>query len=281
MYIDDIEQILGQAAELDYSQRPQPRLSSPFITKAIGDKAATALGQSDDYGMTKGWLHFRENFEKLNPGKPAEVTRRTWRALTVSNSGGYHKFVAKFRQQAAKLQITDEASLIEQFLFALPPGLRDKVYLNGHRNWHAGEFEQLVTCTTDRVNSQPIVNSGSSKENKSQKRGRQDNDIALRGNDKRQRHSGGGADHQGRSRTFDNKEVEDVKKNWHFEKVACFKNATLQDTTARSAVIRQPPGKFLPTLTRKTTCHQSLEAPLMSRRPSSWSTKEKNRQQGC
>lgn len=54
------------------------------------------------------------------------------------------------------MNISDEASLIEQFLLALPHSLRDKVILNGHRAWQSGEFEQLVTCTTDRVNSQTM-----------------------------------------------------------------------------------------------------------------------------
>ena len=71
-----------------------------YLHTIVGTAASEALGVDPDFESGKGWDHFKERVLKANPGEPPAITPGTWRALTLTNSGGYHNFVANFRRQA-------------------------------------------------------------------------------------------------------------------------------------------------------------------------------------
>ena len=125
------------------------------------------------------------------------------------------------------------------------------MYLNGHRNWIAGEFEQLVTVTTARVNSRRVVTSGSaSNAANGTKRAREDRSDNVRP-DKKPRHGIAGADRAPHIPGGQlSGEEQTICRNWHMLHNKCFK-CHGGDHNAKSCRAKAQPWKMPDNLDRK------------------------------
>lgn len=118
----------------------------------LGEKTAMTMANWIAGHRGASWDEFSQKFLELNVGKPPQVTRLTWKALTMKTSGSYHTYLTEFNRQKALIN-TGADETIEQFLLGLTPQLRSQVKFYKNRNWHASEFQKLVDITTERVNS--------------------------------------------------------------------------------------------------------------------------------
>ena len=118
----------------------------------LGTKTAMAMANWMASNRGASWSTFREAFLHFNPSNPPQVTRLTWKALSMHKSGSYHAYFTEFNRQKASINICPD-EVIEQFLMGLIASLRTQVEFLKNRNWHGDEFEQLVNNCTERVNN--------------------------------------------------------------------------------------------------------------------------------
>ena len=118
----------------------------------LGTKTAMAMANWMASNRGASWSAFREAFLRLNPSKPPQVTRLTWKALSMHKSGSYHAYLTEFNRQKALIS-TGPDEVIEQFLMGLTASLRSQVEFLKNRNWQGDEYEQPVNSYTERVNS--------------------------------------------------------------------------------------------------------------------------------
>ena len=141
----------------------------------LGNSTARTLAQWVVAHPCATFLEFRTALLALNPGKPPQVTRQTWKGLHMKNSGTYHAYLQEFTRQKALIN-TGPDEVVEQFLFGLTAPLRQQVEFLKNRNLKAEEFSELVHATTERVNSSaassPEQSSNTPKIQNSSKRGR-------------------------------------------------------------------------------------------------------------
>ncbi len=101
------------------------------------------------------FAEFSSEFLRIFPGKPPQVTRLTWKALSMTKQGSYHAFLTEFNRQKAMIS-TGEDEVVEHFLLGLTPALRAQVEFYKNRCWKGTEYQALVDVTTERVNSSVI-----------------------------------------------------------------------------------------------------------------------------
>ena len=118
----------------------------------LGPKTANSLATWLASNAQASWGEFRTAFLNLNPGKPPQITRLTWKALSMKSCGSYHAYLQEFNRQKALIP-TGPDEVIEQFLSGLNAPLRNQVAFFKNRNWRAAEYLELVDTTTERVNS--------------------------------------------------------------------------------------------------------------------------------
>ena len=119
----------------------------------LGTKRAMNMANSMAANRRASWSLFKEAFLRLNPSKPPQVTRLTWKALSMKASGSYHAYLTEFHRQKALIS-TGPDEVIEQFLMGLTyltSALKSQVEFLNNRNWHGDEFEQLVNSCTEHV----------------------------------------------------------------------------------------------------------------------------------
>ena len=84
----------------------------------LGNNTTRVMAQWMMMNPTATFTEFKTAFVSLNPGKPPLVTRQTWKALHMKNSGTYHAYLQEFTRQM-NLISTGPDEVIEQFLHGL------------------------------------------------------------------------------------------------------------------------------------------------------------------
>jgi len=126
-----------------------------FLNKqTLGTNLAQTMGLWLAEHSDAPWSAFKRAFLQMNPGKPPQVTRLTWKSLSMKSSGNYHSYLQEFNRQRALIH-TGPDEVIEQFLLGLSDSgtLRTQMEFLKNRNWQSDEFAELVNATTERVNS--------------------------------------------------------------------------------------------------------------------------------
>ncbi len=124
-----------------------------FLNKqTLGTNLAQTMGLWLAEHADAPWSAFKQAFLQMNPGKPPQVTRLTWKSLSMKSSGNYHSYLQEFNRQRALIH-TGPDEVIEQFLLGLSATLRTQMEFLKNRNWQSHEFAELVNATTERVNS--------------------------------------------------------------------------------------------------------------------------------
>ena len=118
----------------------------------LGDKAARSLASWFTNNPDANFDDFKTAFSERNPGKPPQVTRASWKTITMKSCGTYHAYLQEFNRQKALIN-TGPDEVVEQFLAGLSPQLKSQVEFLKNRNWQADEFDELVKAATERVNS--------------------------------------------------------------------------------------------------------------------------------
>jgi hypothetical protein len=135
-----------------------------FRDQHLGNRTARSLASWITNNPEAGWDLFQQAFLERNPGKPPQVTRASWKAITMKSCGTYHAYLQEFNRQKALIS-TGADEVVEQFLAGLSVQLRTQVEFLKNRNWQADEFDELVKATTERVNSS-VSSSATASENR-------------------------------------------------------------------------------------------------------------------
>ena len=138
-------------AERDHSASLQ-QPDSCFRDQHLGNTTAGSLASWVTANPEASWDDFKQSFLSRNPGKPPQVTRASWKAISMRTCGTYHAYLQEFNRQKALIS-TGADEVVEQFLSGLTVQLKGQVEFLKNRNWQADEFDELVKATTERVNS--------------------------------------------------------------------------------------------------------------------------------
>ena len=145
---------------------PLDSMVSLFREEHLGPKTLGIMATWLSSHRNAVWSDFKAALTARFPGMPPTVTRHTWKQLSTSNQGGYHAYVTEFNRQKALIS-TGPDEVIETFLQGLTSQLRSQIEFCKNRAWRADEFEELVSMTTERVNSIALSTSSANSANSS------------------------------------------------------------------------------------------------------------------
>ena len=97
-----------------------------FRDQHLGNVTARSLASWVTADPEATWDDFKQSFLSRNPGKPPQVTRASWKAISMRTCGTYHAYLQEFNRQKALIS-TSADEVVEQFLSGLTVQLKGQV----------------------------------------------------------------------------------------------------------------------------------------------------------